>query len=135
MLGIFLFAGCQDFLNIRPEGTVPSTGMDYTKPENIFLPISAVYASMRSDNSFGFPYIGAFEITSDNADKGSTPDDNSDMIAMKNFTYDSSNTLLDNLWTGNFNIVSSANNAVYQMHVFDSALTNVSDKATTLQCA
>jgi hypothetical protein len=134
MLGIFFLVGCQDFLNVRPEATVPSTGMDYTKPENIFLPISAAYASMRSDNSFGFPYIGAFEITSDNADKGSTPDDNSDMIALKNFTYDASNTLLDNLWTGNFNIVSSANNAVYQMHAFDSALINAGDKATTHQC-
>jgi hypothetical protein len=70
ILSIFFFAGCSDFLDIRPEATVPSTGMDYTKAENIFLPISAAYASMRNDNVHGFQYIGAFEVTSDNAIKG-----------------------------------------------------------------
>ena len=98
ILSVFLLAGCQDFLNIRPEATVPSTGMDYTKAENIFLPISAAYASMRNDNAHGFQYIGAFEITSDNADKGSTPGDNPPMNEMDLFTFTSINGLVNDLW-------------------------------------
>ena len=70
LLSIFFFAGCSDFLDIRPEATVPATGIDYAKPENIFLPISAAYATMRSGSVHAFAYIGAFEVTSDNADKG-----------------------------------------------------------------
>ncbi|MDD2549161.1 MAG: hypothetical protein PHD00_03595 [Bacteroidales bacterium] len=66
---ILLFASCEDFLDIRPEGTVPTTGTDYTKVENVFLPISASYAKLRSYGAHVFPYIGAFEIASDNADK------------------------------------------------------------------
>lgn len=132
--GLLLFTGCNGFLDIRPEATVPSSGMDYTKAENIFLPISAAYASMRTDNAHGFGYIGAFEISSDNADKGSTPEDNPDMINISKFAVDPSNTLIDGLWTGYFGIVSSANNALYQMPLFEKALLSATDKAYAVQC-
>lgn len=135
VLSFFMFTSCNGFLEIRPEGTVPSSGLDYTKAENIFLPISAAYASMRSDNVHGFPYIGTFEITSDNADKGSTPEDNPPTLELDNFSYDKTNGLLNDIWGGYFNVVSGANNALYQMPLFQSALLNASDKAYTLQCA
>jgi len=134
VLSVFLFFGCTDFLNIRPEATVPSNGMDYTKAENVFLPISAAYASMRNDNAHGFQYIGAFEITSDNADKGSTPGDNPPMNELDLFTFTSINALINDLWVANFDIVSSANNAIYQMPLFESTLLNATDKAYTQQC-
>ena len=133
LLSVFLFTGCNGFLDIRPEATVPSTGMDYTKSENIFLPISAAYASLRSESAHSFSYIGTFEITSDNADKGSTPEDNPPMAQLNNFSFDPTNTLIDDIWTGYFNIVSSANNAIYQMPLFESALLNASDKLYTQQ--
>lgn len=132
---IFLLTGCNDFLSIRPEATVPSTGMDYTKPENIFLPISAAYANMRTGSTHSFSYVGAFEITSDNADKGSSPEDNPTMKQLDEFTFDSSNTLINELWGGYLNVVSGANNALYQMPLFESALLNAGDKAYTRQCA
>ena len=100
VLSIFLFTGCNGFLDIRPEATVPSSGMDYTKPENIFLPISAAYASMRTGGTHSFSYVGAFEIASDNADKGSSPEDNPTMKQIDNFTFDASNTLINELWGG-----------------------------------
>ena len=76
-------ASCSDFLNIRPEGTTPAEGIDYSKAENIFKPVSAAYASLRSGNAHSFPYICMFEITSDNADKGSSPEDNPSAQAMR----------------------------------------------------
>lgn len=134
VLSAILFTGCNGFLDIRPEGTVPSTGMDYTKSENIFLPISAAYASMRNDNVHGFQYIGTFEITSDNADKGSTPGDNPAMNELDVFSYTPINSLINDIWTGYFDVVSSANNAIYQMPLFESALLNENDKLYTRQC-
>jgi len=134
VLSVFLFTGCNGFLDIRPEGTIPSSGMDYTKSENIFLPISAAYASMRSDNVHGFPYIGTFEIASDNADKGSSPGDNPTMNELDLFTFTSINSLINDIWTGYFDIVSNSNNAIYQMPLFESALLNANDKLYTLQC-
>ena len=135
VLSVFLLSGCSDFLDIRPEATVPSTGMDYTKPENIFLPISAAYATLRTGGTHSFSYIGAFEITSDNADKGSSPEDNPTMLQLDKFTFDPSNTLINELWGGYFNVVSGANNALYQMPLFESALLNANNKLYTRQCA
>ena len=132
---LVLSVSCTDFLDIRQEATLPSTGLDYTKSENIFLPISNAYASMRTNNAHAFPYIGAFEITSDNADKGSSPEDNPTMIQLDNFTYESSNTLIRDLWTGYFDIVSAANNALHQMPFFEAAMQTEENKQYTRQCA
>jgi hypothetical protein len=133
-LFILITTGCEEFLDLRPEATIPSTGLDYTKSENIFLPVSASYASLRSWGAHVFPYIGAFEITSDNADKGSTPEDNPPMLEMDNLSYQSTNGLINDLWVAYFDIVSSANYAIHQMPLFEEALSNSSDKLYAMQC-
>ena len=79
---ILLAASCDDFLNIRVEGTMPSSGTDYTKAENIFQPVSAAYAQMRSD--IWFPYICVGDVSSDDSDTGSAVGDNAYATAMNN---------------------------------------------------
>ena len=135
IINVLLLTNCKDFLDIRQEASVPSIGMDYGKAENIFLPVSNAYASMRSNSNHGFAYIGAFEITSDNADKGSTPEDSPMMIELDNFSYEPSNTLINELWLGYFNIVSAANNALFQMPLFEEALQSEENKKYTRECA
>ena len=134
ILIIGLLTNCEDFLNLRPEATIPSTGLDYTKSENIFLPVSASYAKLRNYGAHVFPYIGAFEITSDNADKGSTPEDNPPMKEMDNLSYQSNNVLINDLWIAYFDIISGANYAVHQMPLFVAAMPNSTDKEYALQC-
>ena len=134
VLTIFILTGCEDFLDIRPEGTIPSSGMDYTKSENVFLPISAAYASLRTGNAHAFPYIGAFEVTSDNADKGSSPEDNPTMDQLDQFTYDANNSLINELWKGYFDVVSASNNAIYQMPLFEKNLPSAENKEYVRQC-
>jgi len=131
---ILVFTNCEDFLDIRPEGTVPTTGTDYTKIENVFLPISASYAKLRSYGAHVFPYIGAFEIASDNADKGSSPEDNPTMKELDDLTYQPTNGLINDLWSGYFDIVSGANYAIHEMPKFEESLLNVSDKEYAMQC-
>jgi len=123
-----LLTACTDFLDLRPEGTLPIAGIDFTKAENIFLSVSAAYASMRSFDAHAFAYIGAFEVTSDNAYKGSTPGDNPSMAEFDNFTYSATNPLINSLWTGFFDIVSAANFAIHQMPLFEAALLNPADR-------
>jgi hypothetical protein len=131
---ILLLTNCEDFLNLRPEATVPSAGVDYSKSENIFLPVSASYAKLRNYGAHVFPYIGAFEVTSDNADKGSTPEDNPPMKEMDNLTYQSNNGLINDLWIAYFDIISGANYAVHQMPLFVEAMPNSADKEYALKC-
>ncbi|MBO4475291.1 MAG: RagB/SusD family nutrient uptake outer membrane protein [Bacteroidales bacterium] len=135
----FLFAAvfcasCSNFLDIRPEGTTTAISLDHTKAENIFKPVSAAYAEIRSYSSHSFPYIGCLEITSDNADKGSTPEDGASTKQLDEFKYDAANELVTAQWTGWYNIVSAANNAIEQMKLFQEELNKDEDKAVAAQC-
>ena len=134
IIPVLLVASCSEFLGIRPEGTTPAEGIDYSKSENIFKPVSAAYASMRSGNVHAFPYICAFEITSDNADKGSSPEDNPTALALDKFTYDASNSLINDLWVGYYDVVSAANKAISQMPLFRNAIQNAQTRITIDQC-
>jgi hypothetical protein len=129
-----IMTGCENFLDQRPEATIPTTGIDYSKSENIFLPVSASYAKLRNYGAHVFPYIGAFEITSDNADKGSSPEDNPPMREMDNLTYQSNNGLVNDLWISYFDIVSGANYAIHQMPLFEAAMLNSVDKRYAMEC-
>lgn len=124
LLTILLVASCSGFLDLRPEGTTPAEGIDYSNKDNVFKPVSAAYASLRSGNAHSFPYICMLEITSDNADKGSSPEDNPSAQAFDDFTYDASNYILNDLWSGYYDIVSAANNAISQMPLFRQAIQN-----------
>ena len=134
IIPVLLVASCSEFLGIRPEGTTPAEGIDYSKSENIFKPVSAAYASMRSGNVHAFPYICAFEITSDNADKGSSPEDNPTALALDKFTYDASNSIINDLWVGYYDVVSAANNAISQMPLFREAIQNAQTQVSIDQC-
>ena len=126
-------ASCSDFLDIRVEGTMPSTGTDYSKVENVFQPVSAAYASMRAD--FWFPYIGVSDITSDDSDKGSTPTDNEYAKQMDEFTFSPSNYMFNSLWVSYYNIISAANNALLQESLYYRAMTTDENRLYVRQCA
>lgn len=129
-----LAVSCSDFLNLRPEGTTPAEGIDYSNPDNVFKPVSAAYASLRSGNAHSFPYICMFEITSDNADKGSSPEDNPSAQAFDDFTLDPSNYILNDLWSGYYDIVSAANNAISQMPLFRESIQNAETRVEIDRC-
>lgn len=134
MMAVLMLVSCADFLNIRPEGTTPVAGTDYTKSENIFKPVSAAYASLRSGNVHDFPYICAFEIASDNADKGSSPEDNPVAQSIDDFSLTADNYIIGNLWSGYFDVVSAANNAIGQMDLFMAANQNVETQGYIRRC-
>lgn len=112
---LFCLSSC-DFLDIRTEATLPSTGIDYSKAENMFMPVSAAYAQMRSGH--GFNYLCLAEIPSDDADKGSDPSDSATAIEMDGYKFTPNNGLINSVWVEFYNMVSAANNAIEQMPRF-----------------
>ena len=74
-LTIALLASCADFLDIRTEATMPTSGTDYSKSELIFQSVSAAYATLRLSEGDAFAYVSVLEMPCDDADKGSTPSD------------------------------------------------------------
>ncbi len=121
---ILSLCSCSDFLNIRTEASMPSSGLDYTKPENIIMPLSAAYASMRLGEGEAFNYVAVMDICSDDADKGSSADDGPMAAAIDNFSLDASNTCVADMWTYFYNISSSANYAIESMDKFAEAITS-----------
>jgi len=108
----FSMMSCEDFLDLPLEGELP---IDYEKEptaEEGFRYVSAVYAGLRNWGVSVFPYIGMFEITSDDADKGSTPDDAPSMIELDNYTFTPENDLFLSFWNDHYSVIGRANFAI-----------------------
>ena len=114
---------CSEFLDIRMEATMPTAGMDYSKPDNIFLPVSAAYASMRLAEGEAQNYVAVLEVASDDADKGSSATDGPEVGEFDTFSYGPSNDHIGYVWSYFFNVVSAANYAVESMDKFKAAIT------------
>ena len=99
VLALLAAVSCQDFLNIRTEATMPSTGTDYTKAENIFLPVSAAYASMRLGEGEALNYVAVLGVPSDDDDKGSATDDGPLVKECDEFTYGPENEHIQYIWS------------------------------------
>lgn len=106
------FHSCEEYLDVPLEGELP---IDYEREPTVeegFRYVSAAYAGLRSWGVSVFPYIGMFEITSDDADKGSTPDDAPVMIQLASFTHDANNELFLSFWSDHYNVIGSCNFAI-----------------------
>ena len=134
VLALLAAVSCQDFLNIRTEATMPSTGTDYTKAENIFLPVSAAYASMRLGEGEALNYVAVLGVPSDDDDKGSATDDGPLVKEFDEFTYGPENEHIQYIWSIFYNMVSAANYAVESMAEFEKAATSDESKQQVKQC-
>ena len=111
-LALLFSTACEDFLDLPLEAELP---VDYEREptaEEGFRYVSAVYAGLRNWGISVFPYIGMFEITSDDADKGSTPDDSPSMIELNKFSYTPNNDLFLSFWNDHYTVISNANFAI-----------------------
>lgn len=128
-----MLSSCSDFLNIRTEASLPTSGMDYTKVENVFQPVSAAYAKMRLSEGAAQGYVGVLEIVSDDADKGAGTDGPT-VAELDHFTYTPTNVHINDMWIYFYDIVSSANYAVESMEEFDRSITSEDGKKVVAQC-
>ena len=129
-----LAASCSNFLDIRQEATMPSAGLDYSKTENIFVPVSAAYASMRLSEGRAQNYVGVLEIVSDDADKGSTEADGPTVAELDNFTYGPENNNIEQMWNWCYDMSSAANFAIESMVSFKSEITSEAGQLMVQEC-
>ena len=134
LLLVLATSACSDFLNLRTEATMPSAGLDYSKTENIFLPVSAAYASMRLAEGEAQNYIAVLEVASDDADKGSSANDGATVKEFDEFTYGPENEHIGYIWSYFYNIVSAANYAVESMDKFQEAITSEEGLRQVKEC-
>lgn len=112
---------CSDeFLDVDVQGGVSTT----SDPNLAQKLVTGVYNSLLQGDSWGngdvhgFAFISATSIMSDDADKGSTPSDQAVPVgAMDNFTLTPTNKFCETLWSGHYNSIGAANQALKALAV------------------
>jgi starch-binding outer membrane protein, SusD/RagB family len=106
--GFSVLAGCEDFLEIKPQGQL--TQEDFpTNQADALLATNAAYSTLRSWNyhSGGFPIL---DIMSDDAHKGSNPNDGLNTVGpYDNFTHTPTQDGLDRWWASLYQGIKRAN--------------------------
>lgn len=106
LLGIAGLAACEDFLDREPLGRYTT---DSYPTGGLTQYVYGMYSELRTWGVHGFPFVGIVSITSDDADKGSTPADAPAQIELDNFTVVPTNGLLGDFYTGHYTAINKAN--------------------------
>lgn len=103
---------CQkDFLDRKPPGKL--TFEEFFKtPEQAEQAVNAVYEQFRNFDCIALPYLACTDVLSDDADKGSTANDNPLMADLDNFIIDASNPMIAPVYKGYYRAIARANLAI-----------------------
>ncbi len=101
----------KDFLDRKPPGDL--TFEEFFKtPEQAVESVNAVYDQFRSFDCVGLGYLGCTDIISDDADKGSTPNDQPQLADVDNFIIDPSIGYFSAIYRGYYRAIARANVAI-----------------------
>lgn len=101
----------EDFLDRKPKGLLTYDTFFQTE-EHAIQATNAVYNNFRSWEYTGLPYLGATDIISDDADKGSTANDALYLLDVDDFHADATNTVYSSMWKGHYQTIFRANLAI-----------------------
>lgn len=101
----------EDVLDKKPLGQQTSETFFETEAHAVES-VNAIYSHLRSWGVHIFPFIGATDIISDDAKKGSVPGDGTQMENLDDFVHNSTNSAIFGLWNGYYQGVSRANRAI-----------------------
>lgn len=118
ILSLGLFQGCEDFLELNPQGQLTQESFPTTAADAM-LATNAAYSSLRGWNyhSGGFPIM---DIMSDDAHKGSNPADGVNTIGpYDTFTITTTQDGLDRWWTSLYQGIKRANVVIEKVPSID----------------
>lgn len=111
VLLIFL-AGCsEDFLDRKPKGQLTFDTF-FENSDHALWATNAIYQQFRTWDLTAFPWIGLTDIISDDADKGSSPNDALYVLEVDEFTFNATNVLFGQAWQGHYHVIFRANLAI-----------------------
>ncbi|MBC7922977.1 MAG: RagB/SusD family nutrient uptake outer membrane protein [Ferruginibacter sp.] len=114
-LALAVVSGCGDFLDVPPQGQLTEEQIR-TDPDAARKLVDGVYNIMYlggfGEDVHSLQYIVLTNVASDDADKGSSPQDYAPAAEVDNFTLNSTNGIVNNTWKGYFQAVTRANQAL-----------------------
>lgn len=115
LLTLFLVTACsEDFLEKKPLGQLSSETF-FSTSEHAVLSTNAVYNLLRNWSVHVFSFIGTTDIISDDADKGSSPNDANFLLEVDNFTFDPGNIAFSGVWSGYYRGIYRTNLAIQEI--------------------
>jgi len=123
------FSACKNYLDVAPQGTITEDQIanDPAQAKNLVTGIYNVfYIGGFSPDIDGLQYVIMTDIASDDADKGSEPDDYADAKQIDNLVTTPTNGVVNNVWTGYYQGISRTNQALDKLQnaQFDPAIKN-----------
>jgi starch-binding outer membrane protein, SusD/RagB family len=109
---IIILKSCSDdFLDRKPLGSLTEDTF-FQNEDHAIQATNAIYATFRAWEFTGLPYIGATDIISDDADKGSSENDAIFLKEIDNFLFDATNQTFSSVWNGHYNAIARANKVI-----------------------
>lgn len=128
VLSALIFSGCtNDFLDTKQTETISTTDLAlFNNDAGAQGFVTAIYSKFTDWNMSSFSWIGLSSITSDDADKGSSPGDTgSDKDLMDALTYNSSSGSVEEVFTANYQGINKCNQALSFLPLLDQADANL----------
>ncbi|GAB2786897.1 RagB/SusD family nutrient uptake outer membrane protein [Hymenobacter latericoloratus] len=102
-------ASCsKSFLDVDPQGQLPAEGF-FETPEQAIEATNSIYGNLRSWPLVAFAHLAVTTLTSDDAEKGSVAGDASFLNDYDNFTFTSSQGILNDYWLGQYQGINLCN--------------------------
>jgi hypothetical protein len=125
LASMFIFTGCSDLLDIYPENTERSVTIDYTRSEDMILPLIGVYERFYTDRWTIFPLVS---VLGDDVNAGGLGDQ-IPFWDTDRFAYDKDYWMYDATWRDANETSTRALSAIYQLELYQEAATDPADKA------
>ena len=112
-LSLALVSGCKDYLDVAPQGQLGADVIDAATAQKLVDGVyNAMYLGGFGPDIHGLQFVILTDIASDDSDKGSSPNDYKDALDVDNFTLNSTNSNINNVWNGYYQGISRANQAL-----------------------
>lgn len=116
------FTACSDYLDKDPENKVPETDVDYTNLDEMYMPVSGVYAKVRTGGMHWV--IWPLSIVRDDDMWSGRLDDQQLLVDFGNYKYDNTFWGLNEMWNQYYGIIKVANSALESLDSYAANTTN-----------
>lgn len=110
---------CEKQLDVEPKDKMSE--IDFlNNPQNAEQLVNGIYNKQLDWNMYSFSWIGVTSITSDDADKGSTPNDNgTDKKKLDDLNFSASDISFKEIWQSRYDAIYRANTALFYFDQLD----------------
>lgn len=118
----FIFSGCSDFLDLKPEGNIGSTGNFYKNTKDIEYALTASYADLQNKAMYRDYMVLMTDIRSDDLGSFANSGGNAGReYSIKIFTAQSDNQIFREVWAATYETIYRCNNVVKHIEVVNNA--------------